>query len=263
MVAAHKRLFTPRGAVLVLVGDVSKTKAEALVVKTFGSWTGGPAAIDPPPVATAIKERVVYLHDRPKSSQVSFYAGNPAVREDHPAYFDLLLANHVLGGSFSSRLMTDIRETKGYTYGIYSDLVHRLGGSLFTMKWAARTEVAGPALAAIFDNIDRLRRAEMSAEELKQAKSYLAAEFARSLETQEGVADAVLKLRRMRLPDDWYDSYVSRVQAVSADGARRAAENFIRPNELTIVAVGDAAKVKAALAKFSARPLVVVDKDGN
>lgn len=261
--AAYRRLFTPNGAILVIVGDISRPDAEALVLRSFGAWRGGPAAKDAPPVMTGKSERAVYLLDRPKSSQVSFLLGNPAVREDNPAYFDLLIANQVLGGSFSSRLMRDIRETKGYTYGISSRLEHRLTGSLFKIRTPVRTEVAEPALAAILGHLERIRREEPSAEELRQAKAYLAGSFARSLETQSGLADAVLKLRLRRLPDGWYDSYVDRVQAVTGAGARRAAEVFIRPDDLTIVAVGDASKAAAALAGFTKKPVIRVDQDGN
>lgn len=261
--AAYKRLFTPSGALLVLVGDLSRREAEALVLSRFGTWRGGPAAVDAPPVAAAGAERTVYLLDRPKSSQVSFILGGPAVREDNPSYFDLLLANQVLGGSFSSRLMRDIRETKGYTYTIGSRLEHRLTGSLFKVRTPVRTEVAEPALAAVLGHLDRLRASEPTTDELKQAKAYLAGRFARSLETQDGVADAVLRLRARRLPDAWYDTYVERVQAVTAAGVRRAAEVFIRPDELTIVAVGDASRAAAPLAKFTKKPVVAVDQDGN
>ena len=261
--AAYKRLFTPKGALLVIVGDLTRAGAEDLVARHFGSWRGGPSATDAPPVTTAGAERSIYLLDRPNSSQVSFLLGNPAVREDNPAYFDLLVANQVLGGSFSSRLMRDIRETKGYTYGISSRLEHRLTGSLFKIRTPVRTEVAKPALEAILGHLDRIRGEEPSAEELTQAKAYLAGSFARSLETQSGLADAVLKLRLRRLPDGWYDSYVERVQAVTGAGARRAAQVFIRPGELTVVAVGDAAKLSPVLAGFTEKPVIKVGQDGD
>ena len=263
IVAAYKRLFTPRGALLILVGDITKPRAEALAEANFGSWSGGSGAIDAPPVAAGKSARVVYLLDRPKSSQVSFIMGNPAVREDNPAYFDLLIANQILGGSFSSRLVRDIRESKGYTYSIGSRLEHRLTGSIFKIRTPVRTEVAEPTLAAIFEHLHKIRDSEATADELKQAKAYLAGSFARALETQDGVADAVLKLRLRRLPDDWYDTYVDRVQAITAAGAKRAAEIFIRPDELIVVAVGDASKTASVLAKFTKSPIVTVDQDGN
>lgn len=259
VVAAYKRLFTPRGALLVLVGDLSGAEARTLAQKHFGSWKGGAAAKDAPPVASAKRTRTVYLLDRPGSSQVSFILGNKAIREDNPDYFDLLVANQVLGGSFSSRLVRDIRETKGYTYRIGSRLEHRLTGSLFKI----RTGVAEPALKAILGHLDAIRSEEPQDDELRQAKAYLSGSFARSLETQDGVADAVLKLRLRHLPDGWYDSFVERVEAVSAAGARRAAQVFIRPDELTIVAVGDASLAGPVLSKFTEAPVVTVDQDGN
>ncbi|PIR19711.1 MAG: hypothetical protein COV48_00455 [Elusimicrobia bacterium CG11_big_fil_rev_8_21_14_0_20_64_6] len=263
VVAAYKRLFTPRGALLVLVGDLSRPDAEALVMRNFGTWKGGEAAKDARPVPAPIVDRRVYLLDRPDSSQVSLILGNPAIREDNPAYFDLLIANQILGGSFSSRLVRDIRETKGYTYSIGSRLEHRLTASLFKIRTPVRTEVAEPALSAILDHLDNIREREATEGELTQAKAYLAGSFARSLETQDGVANAVLKLHLRHLPGDWYDSYVERVQAVTAAGTKRAAEVFIRPEELTIVAVGDASKTAEALSKFTKKPIIPVDQDGN
>ena len=107
VLAAYRRLLTPRGAILVLVGDLTAARARSLVGERFGMWSGGEPAADAPPVSAPKAERRVYLLDRPKSTQVSFNLGNLAAREDNPAYFDLLAVNGVLGGSFSSRLVRD------------------------------------------------------------------------------------------------------------------------------------------------------------
>lgn len=261
--AAHKRLFTPRGSVLVLVGDLGRSGAESSVEKHFGSWEGGAPAPDAVPVPAPAAERTVYLFDRPKSSQVSFFLGNPAAREDSPLYFDLLVANGVLGGSFSSRLVRDIRETKGYTYRIGSRLEHRLTASLFRIRTSVRTEAAAAALEAVLGHLRRMRDSAPTSEEVAQAKAYLAGGFARELETQEGVAGAVLHQIRMRLPADFYDTYVDRLMAVTPDSTRRAAAVFMRPDEMTVVAVGDARQVKEKLARFSKKPVVSVGVDGD
>jgi zinc protease len=263
VVAAYRKLFTPRGAALILVGDLPAAAAKAAVAARFGGWTGGQPPADVPPVPAPRAERTVYLLDRPKSSQVSLVLGNLAAREDNPAYFDLLVVNGVLGGSFSSRLVRDVREEKGYTYSIGSRLSHRLTGSVFKVQTPVRTEVAGPALKAIFGHLKDIRESGPTAGELTQAKSYIAGGFARSLETQDGVAQAVLHQKLMRLPADFYDRYVERVLAVTPATAQRAAMTFIRPDEMTVVAVGDAAKVRDVLAKFSAGPVVAVSPDGD
>lgn len=261
--AAHKRLFTPRGAVLLLVGDIGLEQAHAAAERHFGSWKGGAAAADAPPVPAPKAERTVYLLDRPKSSQVSFFLGNLAAREDNPAYFDLLVLNGVLGGSFSSRLVRDLREAKGYTYSIGSRLEHRRTGSLVRIRTPVRTEAAGDALAAILGHLQDVRDSEPTAEEVGQAKAYLAGSFARQMETQEGLAEAILHQKLLRLPADFYDTYVDRISAVTPASALKAARTFLRPDEMTVVAVGDAAKIKDALSKFTKKPVVSVGVDGD
>jgi zinc protease len=263
VLAAYRKLFTPKGATLVVVGDLTPERAKALVAERFDGWIGAAPPADAPPVPAPGAERRFYLFDRPGSSQVTFGLGNLAAREDAPAYFDLLVVNGVLGGSFSSRLSRDIREEKGFTYGIGSRLGHRLSGSFFKIGTSVRTEVAGPALKAVFDDVAELREKGPTPAELAQAQAYLTGSFARGLETQDGIAAAVLHQKQMRLPDDYYDRYVERVQAVTIDSARRAARAFIRPDEMTVVAVGDAAKVRGVLEKFSGKPVPALTVDGD
>jgi zinc protease len=261
--AAYRRLLTPRGAILVLVGDLTEARAKSLVAARLDAWSGGEPAADAPPVSAPKAERAIYLLDRPKSTQASFILGNLAAREDNPAYFDLLVVNGVLGGSFSSRLVRDIRENKGYTYDISSGLDHRLTGSVFDIRTPVRTEVAGPALKEIFSQLKDIREKGPTAAELAQAEAYIAGSFARRLETQHGVAKAVLHQKLMRLPDDFYDRYVERVLAVTPASAERAARTFMRPDEMTVVAVGDAAALRGVLSKFSEKPVVAVSVDGD
>jgi zinc protease len=263
LVAAHRSLFTPKNAVLVVAGDITRSRAQAYLKKYLGVWKGKEGPADVPAVKVAPSARRVFLVDRPGSAQVALFLGNMAVRQDNPDYFDLLVANQVLGGSISSRLAQDIRETKGYTYRIGSRLEHRLTSAIFRVRTPVRNEVLEPALEGVFEHLARLRSKAVTAEELEKAKSFLAGSFARSMETQEGVAEAVLRTQMHRLPPDFYDTYVQRVQAVTAAGVLRAANNFITPSEMVVVAVGDGAKIKDILAKFSPGPVVVLDQNGD
>ena len=263
IVKTHKRLFTPRNALLVLVGDLGFDQAKALVSRSFGSWKGEPGPPAAPAAPAHPRLRRVYVVDRPGSVQVSLILGNLAMREDHPDYFNFLLANQVLGGSFSSRLVSDIRESKGYTYRIGSRIQTWLTAGVFRVRTPVRNEVVEPALEAIIGHLDRIRHKKVTAEELVQAKNYLAGSFARSLETQEGLASALLRLKLHRLPDDYLDTFVAKVQAVEAAGVLRAAETFIRPEEMVVVAVGDAAKIKDAAGRFSSEPVMLAGPDGD
>ena len=209
------------------------------------------------------RTRRVYVVDRPGSTQASLFVGNLAIREDHPSYFDFLLANQILGGSFSSRLVSDIRESKGYTYRIGSRIDTFLTAGVFRVRTPVRNEVVKPALEAVLSHLDRIRRKQVAPEELAQAKNYLAGSFARGLETQEGLASALLHVKLRRLPEDYLDTFVPRVQAVDAVGVLRAAETFIRPEEMVVVAVGDGAAIRGEVGVFSSEPLEMADRDGN
>jgi zinc protease len=263
LIKAHRRLFTPRNAVLVIVGDIAPERAKALLQAHFGSWRGplGPAAA--PAVPTLARKRRVYIVDRPGSVQTSLILGNIAMREDHPDYFNYLVANQVLGGSFGSRLVQDIRESRGYTYRIGSRVETRLTTGIFRVRTPVRNEVVAPALAAILEHLERIRDKQVSGEELDKAKNYLAGSFARNLETQDGLAGALLHVQLRRLPPDYLDTYVRKVQAVKAADVERAAATFIRPSELVIVAVGDSVQIKEPLRRFSEGPVVSVDDNGD
>jgi zinc protease len=263
IVKTHRRLFTPRSALLVLVGDIGPAPAKALVRRSFGGWRGAPGPAAASAVTSRPRVRRVYVVDRPGSVQTSLFLGNLAIREDHPSYFDFLLASQILGGSFSSRLVSDIRESKGYTYRIDSRIETFLTAGVFRVRTPVRNEVVKPALEAVFAHLDRIRRKQVSPEELAQAKNYLAGSFARGLETQEGLASALLHVKLRRLPENYLDAFVTKLQAVDAAGVLRAAETFIRPEEMVVVAVGDASRIKAEVMDFSSERIHLADQDGN
>lgn len=259
----YRRAFTPANAVLVLVGHLGLDEAKASLERTFGGWNGTGDGGEAPAYSAGPSPRRVYLVDRPGSSQASIFMGNSAVGEGHPQYFDLLIANQVLGGSFSSRLVQDVRETKGYTYRIGTRLERRLSSSLWRLRTPVRNEAVGAALELIFLHLDRIRNEEATAEELDKAKNFLIGAFARSLETQAGLADALVRLKLHRLPEDYYDTFVEKVLGVGGAGALKAAKDFIRPEEFTVVVVGDASVLRGDLEKFSTEPVAAVDQDGN
>jgi zinc protease len=260
---AYRSLIAPREAVFVLVGDVQAEALKAALERHFGSWEGAASAGRASEAPTRVDQRRVYLVDRPGSSQVTLVLGNRSAREFDPDYFDLLVANQALGGSFASRLVQDVRETKGYTYSIGSRLQHQAAASWFAVSTPLRSEVMGPALDLILKHVQDLRSKPLAQAELEKAKSYLAGSFARRMETQAGLLGAVVRMKLHGLPSDFYDGYVERVQAVGLEGARRAAQIHMRPEELVLVAVGDQKTIRDGLARFSAEPVADLNEDGD
>jgi zinc protease len=263
VLTAYKKIMTPVGAHLIIAGDIQKEAVEKIIADQFGTWSGAEAPADTPAVAAGIgAQRQIYLFDRPKSSQTTLIFGNLAVREDNPAFFDFLVANCILGGFSSSRLNREIREKHGYTYGIWTELDHRLNASVFHVRTSVRTEVTEPAMKAIFNELKKIRLKNPQIEEVDAAKAYLSGKMALRMETQHGIVQAIVHQKIMRLPDDFYDHYVERINAVTLPGIQRAASTFMRPDEMTVAVVGDAQKIRHALAKMSARPLTLVSSDG-
>ncbi|MEE8424194.1 MAG: pitrilysin family protein [Elusimicrobiota bacterium] len=264
LVKLHERLFTVNNALLVVVGDIGREELEAKLNEAMIAWVSKPSMALwklPGPKAKPAKRRVV-LVDRPGSAQAVLRIGNLALKEDDPDYFPLLLANQVLGGSFAARLSADLREQKGYTYGIYSSLpAHRAAGA-FVIAFQVRSEVVKPALEAVLAHLDRMSGASVRYQELRQAKRMLIGGFVRELETQEGLIDAVLHGILLDLPEDYLDSYVEKVQAVKAGDVRRAAQRFMRSGETLITVVGDAKILEGELASLSEDGVLRVDHNG-
>lgn len=262
----HERLFRPDSAVAVVIGDLNPAAARRLLEERFGAWFSSAAASAPAPAPAAplsAGPRRVYLIDRPGSAQTALVIGNPAITEDGPDYYPLLMANQVLGGSFAARLMQDLREKKGYTYGVRSRLSAETEAGVFMVGLQVRTEVTADALRDLLGHLERIRTGKVTPAELAQGKNFLAGSFTRRLETQAGVADALMHALLHHLPADFLDGYVGRVQAVSAEQALEAAKRHVRDGSAVIVAVGDGAKIKDALKAFSAEPVQLLDIDGN
>ncbi|MBI5882368.1 MAG: insulinase family protein [Elusimicrobia bacterium] len=261
--AFHKKLFTPANVTLILAGDIGYEDAAKPVNAHFGPWKGLAEPVEAPAVVGGHDRRRVFLLDRPGASQSAVFMGSFAVREDHPQYYSLLAVNQAIGGTFSSRLMQDLRESKGWTYQVWSRLEHRLTSSIFRVRTPLRAENTGDGLKAIFKHLEEVRDKGITEMELAKAKAFLIGSLAIELETQAGLADALVQQKILRLPDDQLDSYATRVSAVTLESAARAAQTFIRPEEMTVVVVGDAKAIGKELAGFSEFPVTPVDQDGN
>lgn len=263
LIELHRKFFVPELAVLVLAGDVREANIRSLVRRRFDSWPRvrpEPAPAWPPPEPPA---RRVYTVDRPGSSQTEIRLGSPALTRRDPDYFRLLVLNGVLGGSFASRLTSDIREKRGLAYGINTRIAaHREAGA-FVLSTQVRSEATSEALRAILEHLDRIRREPVSEGELSQAKNVLTGRFVRELETLDGVANHFLEAEIHGLPADFLESYVGNIHAVTAEQALAAAKAYIQPERLVIAAVGDLATIEASLQPFAPQAPQRVGREGD
>jgi zinc protease len=257
----YNTYYKPNHAIMAVVGDVDKKNIVVLMNKYFGTWKRGPL---PEPVFESpkpIEKTTVALVDRAISVQsvirVTQIVDLPRTSPDVPS---VEVMNTILGGGIF-RLFVNLREKHAYTYGAYSSLgPDELIGN-FTASTSVRNTVTDSALTEIFYELRRMGKDPVEQKELQMAKNYLSGNFVRSLENGATIAEYAINLERFKLPKDYYKTYLKRVDAVTAAEVQKAAQKYIQPDKMYIVAVGAAKDVKDKLAAFGT--VKMYDEDGN
>jgi zinc protease len=244
------RRFRPESALLVVVGDVDAAAVSTAVMKSFGPWKGkgeGPAGTAAAPPAGARKILVV---NRPGSVQSSIVVGRPTPTVTDPDYFPLLVANTICAGSFTSRLVENIREDKGYTYSPRGSVQTMQKGGLLSVSADVRNEVTGGALLEIFYELDKMGSTLATDEEMSRAKRYQSGLYLLRNQIQGAVARTLASNWAKGLPPEALGEFVTKVSAVTADQVRAVGRAVLPSATQTVVVVGDEPKIREELAPF-------------
>ncbi len=237
----------PAGALLVVAGDVTAPQVQALVEQAFAGWRGAPPATASQAPAPGKRATDILLIHRPGSAQSNIVLGNTTMRPGEPIYYAGRIATQALGGGADARLFLILREQKGWTYGAYASL-HRYRGLGYWQATAeVRTEVTDSALSEMLRQVDRIRTETIPDSELAAVKGFLVGSFPLTIETPSQIASQVANAKLLGLGDDYLRLYRERLSAVTALQARAAAARLYRRSELTVVVVGDAARIGARL----------------
>jgi zinc protease len=251
--------WRPSGGGLVLVGDLDPDEMEALATRSFEGWEGPPALVDMFEVRPRTRQRRVWLVDRPGSVQSELRLGHVGTARDDPYYFPLRVLNTLFGGSFTSRLNLNLRETHGYTYGVRSRFSFRSKPGPFQVSTSVGTDVTAPAVQAIVDEAEALVLDGPTEAEVAAARDYIAGVFPLGLETVGQVGWQITNAVIHRLPEDYFDTYRDRIRAVGVEQAADAGRRHVRPGELQVVVVGDVDAVRGPLEELELGPLEVVE----
>lgn len=243
--------FRPNVAYIAVVGDIKPRDAKKLIEKYFASWEQGEVPSHEIEVPQLPESTQVALINRPTSVQTEIRIGNRVeLSQGDPDLEAVRVANMILGGGSLARLYLNLREDKSYTYGAYSSIGTSQYVSDFTAQAAVRNEVTDSAVAEFLYEINRIRTELVSEEELQGAKNYLAGSFGRSLESAQTVASFGLNIERYGLDEDYYNDYLKRLQAVTAEDVMRAAQKYFANENLTIAVVGRASDIEEGLKRF-------------
>jgi predicted Zn-dependent peptidase len=255
------KYYVPNNAVLVLVGDFDPATAFGQIEKAFGGWARRdlPAVENPTPPSR--DKRQIYFVNRPGSIQSTIFIGNVTIPRKHPDYFKIRTAASIYGGSFYSRLTKNIREEKGYTYSPFAASNTQTISGYFQVGASVRNEVTGPTLLEIFYELDRMRVAPVTDDELASAKTYANGNFAIELASQAGLAGRIATIYTYELPHDFIEKFRSNIDALTPADIQQAAAKYFDSYRAAIVIVGDYAKVKDQVAPFG--DVTVYDAEGN
>ncbi len=247
LLAYHKAWFGANNAILAIVGDISHEEAFAGAERAFGKWgrseTTAAKPVDPPPPT----RRVVVI-DRPGAVQTEIRVGNVGLPRRHKDYLALDLAINILGGEGGNRLHRVLRSDRGLTYGASADVNALKDSGNIVADTDTRSEVTGEALRLIVEEFWRLQRQRVQEGELADAQAYLTGSFPLTIETPSAIALQVLNAVFYGLDLNDLQTYRERVNAITPDDIQRVAREYLRPDRLSIVLVGDASVFAKQLA---------------
>ena len=233
---------------LYVVGRFDDAAVEAAVRKAFADWKKGAPPSDRPPAPKS--ERAVYLIDRPGAVQSTIDIGVPVIDPSRPDWDSLALMNILLGGSFASRITSNIREQKGYTYSPASQLSNRYRDAYWIEVADVTTNVTGPALKEILGEIDRLQAEPPAQAELRGFQNYRAGTFVLQNSSRPGIIGQLEFVDLHGLPADYLNGYVKRVYAVTPQQVQEMAKKYVQDEKATIVVVGDRKVIEEQVKAF-------------
>lgn len=240
LLKTHAAFFNPQRAILIIAGDVSTADAKNWAERFWGKWpTAESTTREVFPSVPKAQPRL-QLVNRPQSEQVTLLLGNLLFARNHPDYETMLVLNHILGGGGSSRLFMVLREEKGYTYGAYSSVQAMEKTSHWLASAQVRPSVVADALRTFIDEFEKIRSLPVTDAELRNARRYLIGSFPLKNETPSSIASLLLRQRMYNLPGNYWDSYLEKIAAVTAEDIQTAAQRYVLPEELLTVVVGDA-----------------------
>lgn len=261
----HRAHWRPSQATLVFSGDIAPEAAFALAEQAFGDWRDPSAGAAPAdPAGPPVPPRVVVV-DLPGSGQAAVVGATRALSRDDPDYYPLLLGNAVMGGGYSARLNREIRIERGLSYGAGSSFSARADEGVVIASAQTRNDAAVEVAGLILAAFGRLSAEEATEAELAPRRATLVGGFGRSLETVDGLGTLVTNLAVYGLPMSELEAYAPNVRAVTPADIRRVAAATLRPDEVSLVIVGDAAQfidaLRAAWPQVEVVPAAELDLD--
>ena len=233
---------------LYVVGQFDTAKVKSTIEKMFGGWKKGADPIRNIP--NVVGRRSLTTMDRPGAPQSTIYMGVPAVAPGDPDFIKFTVMNSLLGGSFGSRITSNIRENKGYTYSPNSVVWNRYKTGYWYESADVTTEATGPSIKEILFEIDRLQKEAPTEAEMLGIKNYLVGIYVLQNSTRNGVIGQLELMNYNDLDKNYLDTYVQKLAAVTAKDVQDMAKKYLLLDRMTFVVVGDKSKIDEQLKPY-------------
>lgn len=244
----YQKNFGAANSRFYIAGMFDDAATEAAIRAAFGTWPAGTKAA--PVMASGKSGRTVQVIDRPGAVQSTIYIGLPVVDPSSADWIPLQVTNAILGGSFGSRITSNIREQKGYTYSPHAVVTPFIHASHWAEIADVTTNVTGPALKEILYEITRLRNEPPTAAELTGIQNYLAGTFVLQNSSRAGIINLLRFVDQQGLSDEYLKTYVQRIYAMAPADVQNIAQKYFNPDAMTIVVAGDVAQIKDQLTPY-------------
>ena len=237
--------YNPKNAYLIVIGDVDFKSVKKQVSKLFKGWKGeGPNAYLFEPAKNSSELEIHFTEmNNAKQSEVSVGFTN-YIKKTHPDYFSMRLGNHILGGGGEARLFLNLREEKGYTYGSYSHLqTDKYSRARIRAFASVRNAVTDSSVVELVNELEKIRTEEVTQEELDNAKAKYVGSFVLALEKPQTIAQYALSIRTENLPDDFYKTYLQKINAVTVADILAATKKHVQLDNARIFVTGKGSEV--------------------
>ncbi len=243
----------PDQATLIVAGDIQKDRAVALARQYLGAWKTdlvetGIALTDIP----EHKGTQIIIVNRPGSAQAQIKVGQLGItRHQQPEYFTALIAGNYFGGSFHSRLNENLRVKRGLTYSAWGYFKPMARAGTFEISTFTKNESVAETISVILEQLKEFQTVEPTDAEFYDTRSYITGSFAQNRETPQDVAGDLWMIKSQQLEKDYFDQLFSTLKKATKQDCVNLAQKFIRPDNLKIIIVGDAEKLKESLEKIA------------
>lgn len=246
----YEKAFVPENLIAAFVGDITPDEAMIKVNENFASWNKKSANQAESLTPSTAGSSKVYLIEKKGAVQSSLKVGHIGIRRDNPDFIAISVMNTLLGGYFTSRINKNLREVNGYTYGARSSFNPYKYSGDFSVVTEIKNDLTADATREILKELNDIRNEFVSGDELQNVKNYISGNFPMRLETPNAIASKVINIKQYDLADDYFNTYIKKVNELTKEDIKNAAEKYLYPSNLIISAAGNVNEIAESMKQF-------------